>query len=104
MTSSEARKRFTHDLGNLSLTHQNSSYKNKPFPDKRGKVNADHPCYANSSLFMERSLCSFREWNEKSIIRRRKEIIKWALQRWHVDEPRDGIELEDTGNDDDVTD
>lgn len=88
---SKARKKLTHDIGNLSLTHQNSSYKNKPFPDKKGKISTDTPCYANSSLFMERNLCSFRNWTPYNVIRRRNEIIKWALERWHVKGPKKGV-------------
>jgi hypothetical protein len=30
------RRRFTHDIGNLCLTEDNSVYGNNPFPDKKG--------------------------------------------------------------------
>jgi hypothetical protein len=32
------QKLLIHDLGNLALTKDNSSYSNKPFPDKKGKA------------------------------------------------------------------
>jgi hypothetical protein len=53
---------LTHDIvGNLSLTQDNSSLSNKAFPEKKGEVNWDRPCYAHSLLLQERDLAEFEE-------------------------------------------
>lgn len=82
----KARGIYTHDLGNLCLTYQNSSYGNKPFPEKKEQDDPDKPSYANSNLFQERRLSFLKDWNTQELHKRRAEIIKWALQRWHVDQ------------------
>lgn len=76
---------FLHDLGNLCLTSDNSSYRNKSFPDKKGKPGAG-PCFADSNLFQERELATYDEWNGDAVKRRRERIVEWAMKRWHVDE------------------
>jgi hypothetical protein len=81
-----ARKRFTDDLGNLSLTADNSAYGRKPFPDKKGTAGSGKKCYANANLFMERELAGFSDWNESSIIQRREKLTDWYLERWHLDD------------------
>jgi hypothetical protein len=58
---------LTHDLGNLSLTQDNSLLSNKAFPDKKGQPNWDRPCYANSLLLQERDLAAFDEWTPDSV-------------------------------------
>ena len=80
------QKLFVHDLGNLTLTKDNSSYSNKPFPDKKGKSSSDKPCYATSPFFMERELSTVREWNPNAVAARRKRLVKWARERWAVPE------------------
>lgn len=103
------RKIYTHDLGNLCLTLNNSSYSNKDFPVKKGKPGQETPCYANSSLFQERALVTFRHWTVKAVERRRKMLTDWALNRWFVDLPKptnslpdedllDEVLLEENGN------
>lgn len=52
----DERSRYTHDLGNLCLTTDNSSYSNKPFNKKRGEAGASYRCYARGDLVMERDL------------------------------------------------
>lgn len=85
--SPSERRSLRHDLGNLTLTKDNSFYSNKPFPDKKGKSNSEETCYATSPLFMERELASVREWSPNAIIARRKRLIKWAQERWGL--PKD---------------
>ena len=82
----KAREKYTHDLGNLCLTYHNSSYGNKPFLEKKEQDDPDKPSYANSNLFQERRLSFLKDWNIKELGKRRDEIAKWALQRWHVDQ------------------
>lgn len=95
----ETRRALTHDIGNLCLTYDNSAYGNKPFPAKRGHPGQDNPCYANSNLFQERRLSGLGEWNVDELKKRREDMVRWALTRWHVDQteptPPGPDELED---------
>ena len=77
-----------HDIGNLSLTFDNSSYNNKPFKLKKGSPGDSTPCYANSSLFMERDLAKYKEWTITELTERRKEILDWISQRWAMELPQ----------------
>ena len=81
----QQRRRLTHDIGNLCLTEDNSAYGNKPFPDKKGSPGAGR-CYANSNLFQEPELARQEDWTEDTILKRRKKIVAWYLQRWHLDD------------------
>jgi hypothetical protein len=78
---------FVHDIGNLTLTYDNSALGNKPFPEKRGSP-GQPGCYAGSKLFVEQRLARYNEWTEAEISARREEIAEWAMARWHV-EPSD---------------
>lgn len=78
-----ALKKYTHDLGNLSLTFDNSAYGNKPFPAKKGTP-GQGKCYADSSLFMERALSQYGDWDPAAVQDRRKKIVDWALLRWSL--------------------
>ena len=73
---------FTNDLGNLCLTRDNSSYGNKPFPEKVGKVGSGQAGYANGNFVMERNLAAYQDWTEETLLERRKEITDWAMKRW----------------------
>lgn len=91
------RTNLTHDLGNLCLTKDNAAYSNKPFPEKRGSVVQEKPCYATSSFFSERELSSYPDWTPEAIHARRNQLVAWAESRWgaDLDEP-DGSVLIDT--------
>ena len=60
----------------------------KPFPEKAGKVGACEAsgkfvvCYANGNFVMERNLVAYQDWTEETLLKRRKEIIVWAMKRW----------------------
>lgn len=82
----KARRVYTHDIGNLCLTYNNSSYGNKPFSEKKEQDSAEKPSYANSNLFQERRLSFFDDWNIEELENRRVEIVEWALKRWRVDQ------------------
>ena len=77
--------KYVHDLGNLTLTKHNSSYQNKPFPDKRGSVTAQGHCYAKSPFFVERQLAEVDDWNAEAIDQRRARLLEWARGRWAVE-------------------
>jgi hypothetical protein len=83
----EATRRIhTHHVGNLSLTLDNSSYSNKPYPDKAGNASSPNFCYATAPLFMERKIAAdFADWDLNSLKKRAKTLKKWALERWRVD-------------------
>lgn len=83
---------YLHDIGNLTLTFDNSVYSNKPFPEKRGEPGKNN-CYTTSNLFQERELSKFVDWTEKELLERRAEIINWATDRWKVDVSPNEISL-----------
>ena len=86
MFTKEEIKVYLHDLGNLCLTYDNSSYQNKGFDKKVGEVGQDKRCYSNSPLFQERELVEYYpDWNVSSIEERRRKIVEWAKIRWHED-------------------
>jgi hypothetical protein len=97
----EARRDCTHDIGNLTLTFDNSSYSNKPFPEKKGSSEQGGRCYANSPLFMERELCRYRDWTPSAVMRRRKAILDWASERWRVESPAHPVGARPQDDDDD---
>lgn len=98
----DTHKKYVHDIGNLVLTKDNSSLSNKSFPDKKGTIDANRPCYATSSLFQERKLARQEDWTPEAIDRRRARLLAWTQERWHVD--FSGIypaELDESDYDDD---
>jgi hypothetical protein len=95
----DAHEEYVHDIGNLSLTRHNSFYSNKPFPAKKGEIDANGPCYVKSPLFQEQELAQYDDWTAEAIDRRRFNLLKWAKDRWHVD--FSGIEGPESDNDDD---
>jgi hypothetical protein len=86
--SPEKRQRWTNDFANLTLTYDNSSLGNRKFIDKKGSP-GKKGTYANSPLFVEKELACYEDWDETSLIDRRKKLKTWALDRWKIDvEPR----------------
>ncbi len=82
----DALKVYTHYVGNLSLTMDNSSYGNKPYPKKRGFLGCTDTCYATAPLFMEREIASaYEDWNLEAVNKRGGVLKTWALERWKVD-------------------
>jgi len=72
-----------HDIGNLVITLDNSSYGNKGFDQKKGSP-GEGICYANSALFSERELCKYDEWNYEAYSKRREELSLWMKERWFI--------------------
>jgi hypothetical protein len=79
----EQHAQHLHDIGNLTLTLNNPSLSNAPFPKKRGTASRDK-CYASSKLFTEQQLTRYHEWTPDSIRKRRQEIVRWAIDRWAI--------------------
>jgi hypothetical protein len=84
--SKKQRDRWTNDIGNLTLTFDNSSLGNRPFPKKAGKP-GQKGTYADSSLFIEHELAQIKDWDESEIVKRRAKIRNWTLDRWNVAAP-----------------
>jgi hypothetical protein len=78
--------RYVHDIGNLTLTYDNSTLSNKSFPRKRGKAGQPRT-YAGSKLFIEQALARYDDWTPTQIKERRERIRQWAVKRWHVEPP-----------------
>ena len=66
------------------LTQHNGSLGAKSFPEKKGKAGQSNPCYITSGLFQERDLGEFKNWNEVNLLKRRKQLVTWARERWAV--------------------
>lgn len=81
--SPEEHERWLHDIGNLTLTYDNSALGNKPFPEKKG-TGGQPCCYASSTLFIEQALARDEDWTPETIQARRQEILAWAVHRWAV--------------------
>ena len=81
----DVHEAYKHDLGNLTLTADNPSLSNKPFPDKKGERDSEKPCYANSLLLEESDLTRWDEWTTESIDKRREMLLEWAQVRWAID-------------------
>ena len=82
--SADEHRRWLHDIGNLTLTFDNSPLGNKPFPDKRG-TSGQQACYAGSKLFVEQAIARYDDWTPLTVQARRQEIAAWAMERWRVD-------------------
>ena len=81
----DAHGKYVHDIGNLTLTKHNSFYGNKPFPEKKGAIGANEPCYAGSPFFQEQELSQYDDWTAEAINKRRAKLLEWAKERWHID-------------------
>jgi len=80
--SEKEQASLVHDLGNLCLTYDNSSYGNKSFLEKRGEIGWATPCYANSPLKQERALLTYFDWTPTTIESRRTAILEFLMKRW----------------------
>lgn len=86
-------QRYLHDIGNIVLTRDNSSYKNFEFSRKKGKVGSGVG-YSNSDIRQERKIASYHDWTADEFMDRRKSLEKWMLQRWSTIEvtPADNVD------------
>ena len=65
-------KTYLHNIGNLILTEFNSEIGNKPFPDKKKKLET-------SSLYFRRFVTKKDIWDEKRIQKHQNKMITWLL-------------------------
>lgn len=106
--NNEQIEKCLHDIGNLSITFDNSSYSNKSFPDKKQSTGQ---CYANAPTFMEQALKKYEDWTERECLDRKNDIVTWAKDRWGIDETKyseyareEDLEEETAFDEDDVAD
>jgi len=86
----EEQAMWINDIGNLTLTYDNSPMRNKPF--RKGEVDHDDKVsyYDDSTILIEQSLKDEQEWDRNAIQRRRERIKEWAIKRWSVEAPTGG--------------
>lgn len=83
--TTKKHQRWVHDIGNLTLTYDNSSLGAKSFLKKKDTLNK--PCYVHSKLYIEQELASHSDWTEDHIKERREKIRVWAQERWSIIAP-----------------
>ena len=64
-----------HQIGNLTLTKENSELSNKTFEEKKKK-------YADSNFIITREISKYEKWNSETIVKRSKEIAALATDIW----------------------
>ena len=74
----DAHEHYVHDIGNLTLTEQNSELSNREFVEKK-----DY--YTKSRLFQELEIANYDDWTPEAIDKRRAKLLAWAQERWHMD-------------------
>lgn len=89
---------YTHDLGNLVLTVNNSNYLNFDFSRKKG-VAGEGTSYANSDIRQERKISKYPDWTVDSLKKRREELTEWIAERWKIDDDATEIETDDIEED-----
>ncbi|OHA62731.1 MAG: hypothetical protein A2117_01290 [Candidatus Wildermuthbacteria bacterium GWA2_46_15] len=90
-----------HDIGNLVLTHDNSSYSNFEFSRKKGKP-GQSPSYSNSDIRQEREISKFADWTRKEFDARRADFVRWINNRWKTvgDQGAASLEVVDEADED----
>ncbi len=86
-------KACVHDIGNLVLTQNNSSYKNFEFSCKKGQP-GQSPSYSNSDIRQERKLSRFSDWTPEEFTKRRNELMTWINDRWKTESVQSAPPLE----------
>lgn len=93
------KEKWLHDIGNLVLTHDNSSYGNKEFQLKKGHA-GEGKCYSNSDIRQERKIASYAGWTPTEAKQRRDELATWIVERWKTN-AKSSLIPEDIGDDGD---
>ena len=75
----EIHKTLLHNIGNLILTEFNSEIGNKPFLEKKKKLET-------SSLNYRLDVVKRSQWNEQSIVEHQTNMIKWLLNTFPLPE------------------
>lgn len=96
--SPKAIESCVHDIGNLVLTRDNSSYSNFDFERKKGQPGLS-PSYSHSDIRQERDLGAFEDWTPQAFAQRRATLIAWINERWGLPNSSTGAALEDLDED-----
>jgi len=91
--SQEDMSACTHDIANLVLTQDNSSYRNFEFKRKKG-VPGQSPSYSNSDVRQERKIALFFDWTREEFNHRRTELVDWINGRWMTEPGAEAAPLE----------
>ena len=75
----EIHKNYLHNIGNLILTEFNSEIGNKPFEEKKRKLNT-------SSLNYRLDVIKRNIWNEQSIKEHQSNMVNWFLETFPLPE------------------
>jgi uncharacterized protein with ParB-like and HNH nuclease domain len=75
----EVHKTYLHNIGNLILTEFNSEIGNKPFNEKKRKLET-------SSLNYRLDIIKHEKWNEQSILGHQTNMINWLLNAFPLPE------------------
>lgn len=84
----EIHEEYKHSLGNLTFTTgpQNSGWKNRPYSEKRDRMDEGEPDYLNSDFTMTREIArEYEQWGKDEIEQRLDDIVDFALRRWSLD-------------------
>lgn len=82
-----------HDIANLVLTQDNSSYRNFDFNRKKGSP-GQSPSYCNSDIRQERKISLFSDWTREEFNQRRNELVEWINRRWMTEPGAEAATLE----------
>ena len=70
-------EKFSHNIGNLTLTAYNSEISNSPFTEKKS-------WYKKSRLKITQDICEYVKWGNKNIIKRANILADKAIQIWKI--------------------
>ena len=82
--SAKAIEQCVHDIGNLVLTRDNSSYSNFDFARKKGQLGLN-PSYSDSSIRQEHDVALFDDWTPQEFQQRRATLVAWINDRWKTE-------------------
>lgn len=68
---------YLHQLGNLTITYNNSLLSNKEFNNKKA-------IYKGSKLLVENELVGYEKWNRLAVESRTNDLIAFAKKRWAI--------------------
>lgn len=96
-------KTYLHDIGNLVLTRDNSSYSNFEFDRKKGSV-GDSVGYSNSDIRQERKIAAFDDWDTSALERRREDLVTWMITRWKTEKIETFADIDESDDEEPVSD
>ncbi len=73
--SKATHETYLNTIGNLTLTGENESMGNKPFPEKKG-------VFARSNFALNEYFRNCGEWDDSAIVKRAKHLGQLALEIW----------------------